>query len=312
VVRAGWSLVWRRLRLLGWLYALNLALGLFAAAPLASMIGPLLDHSLAADRLYHSFDLPTFAELLAEPAVTLSSVAAGSLLLAVVFLVLMLLLTGGILKVYNEDRTFTTGEFFAAGGEFFWRFLRLMIFLLVVLVPIVLINQGFRHWSDSLADRYAPPAAGMFVNGAGKLLVLFLLMAVRLWFDMAEVQAVAEGEYAMRRSLARAGRLTWRNFGSLFWIYFPLSLLTWVGTAVILWVWIKFVPHRAIAASFLLTQAIIFLWILTRLWQRASETLWYQQRAPSPAVPPEIVPISVTPPAPPILEPETPAEAPSN
>ena len=312
MLRAGWSLVWRRQRLLWWVYALSLTLGLFAAVPLASMIGPLLNNSLAADRLYHSLDLTTFVELLMQPAVTLGSIAEGSVLLAVVFLVLMLLLTGGILKVYNQDRTFTTGEFFAAGGEFFWRFLRLIIFLLLALVPIALINQGFHHVSDSLADRYAAPGAGVGVNLAGKLLALFLLMAVRLWFDMAEVRAVAEGEYAMRRALARAARLTWRNFGALFWIYFRLSLLTWVGTAAILWVWIEWVPHTAIARSFLATQAIIFLWILTRLWQRASETLWYQQRAPSPAVPPETVPISVSPPAPSILEPEAPAEAPSS
>ena len=101
-------------------------------------------------------------------------------------------------------------------------------------------------------------------------------MAVRLWFDMAEVRAVTEDEYAMHRSLIRTFRLTWRNFRPLFWIYSRLSLLALLGSALALWVGIELVPHQDVGTVFLLTQAVIFLWILSRLWQRSSEILWYQ------------------------------------
>jgi hypothetical protein len=286
VLRAGWGLIWRRRRLLWWIYLVSLGLAFLATLPLVSMIGPVLDNSLASDRLYHAFDFGFFVELLARPEVSTPAAALASLLAGVVFLVLMLLFTGGVLKVYNEDRTFTTGEFFGACGQYFWRFVRLVILLLIVLVPVGLINAGFRAWSGSLADRLASPAPSVAMNVAGKLLVLFLLMAVRVWFDMAEVRAVAEDEYAMRRTFVGSFRLTWRNFGSLFWIYFAPSLLAWVGTAAGLWVWVEHVPHQAVTLAFLITQVIILLWIVTRLWQRASETLWYQQNAPTALVAP--------------------------
>jgi hypothetical protein len=287
MLRAGWTLVWRRQRLLWWIYILSLGLSFVATQPLVTAVGPILDHSLAADRLYHSFDLGTLFDLLARPEIDTSVLAGAPILAVAVFLVLMLLFTGGILKVYQEDRTFTMGEFFGAGGQFFWRFVRLVIFLLIVLIPVALVNRGFKAWSDNLSDHFAQPAPHVVVNIAGKLAVLLLLMAVRIWSDMAEVGAVAEDEYAMRRSVVRAFHLTRNNLRYLLWLFFGPILVAAVGTTLLLWVWVRRIPHQAVTTSFLLSQAVILLWIFTRLWQRSSEVLWYQRHAPAVSLFPE-------------------------
>jgi hypothetical protein len=292
VLRAGWSLVWRRQRLLWWIYVVSLGLAFLATLPLMAMIGPVLDNSLASDRLYHAFDLGFLGELFGRPDVSAGSAALAAVLAVSVFLVLMVLFTGGVLKVYNEDRTFTTGEFFGACGQYFWRFVRLIVLLLIVLIPVGLLNAGIKAWSDGLAERIASPFPSLWVNGVGKLIMLLLMMSVRVWFDMAEVQAVAEDEYAMRRTFARSFRLTWRNFRSLFWIYFAPSVVVWVATGVGLWIWAAFVPHQAVSVTLLITQVIVFLWIFTRLWQRASETLWYQHHAPAPVAVPYAEPVT--------------------
>jgi hypothetical protein len=305
VLGAGWSLVWRRQRLLWWIYVLSLAFGWFAALPLESEISPVLDHSLASAPLYHGFGIGAFVGLMMSPGVDTQAPGTTASVLGVVFLVLMIFLTGGILRVYNEDRTYVTGEFFGACGQYFWRFVRLLVFLLFALIPPVLIYLAFHAWSGHLADKMANPAPSLVVGFGGTLLVLFLLMWVRLWFDMAEVIAVAENQYASRRAVARAFRLTWRNFGPLFWIYFRLSILAWLGTALCLWVWVRFIPAEGITRSFLITQAIVFLWILTRLWQRASETLWYQANGPVP----ERIPETYPPSEPLVLAAESPAGA---
>lgn len=279
MVGAGWSLVWRRQRLLWWVYLISLALGWFATLPLETTISPVLDHSLAAGSLYHGFSIASFTELTMSQAVSTQTAGTAATVFAVVFLIGMIFLTGGLLRVYNGDRTYLTGEFFGACGQYFWRFVRLLILFVVALIPPVLVYQVFHAWSGHLSDQFANPAPSLVVSFGGTLLVIFLLMWARLWFDMAEVIAVAENEYASRRAVARAFRLVWRNFRSLFWIYFRLSFLAWAGTVLFLWIWERFVPAEGIRRSFLLTQAIIFLWILTRLWQRASETLWYQANA---------------------------------
>jgi hypothetical protein len=264
---------------LWWIYVISLGLSFFATRPSVKAVGPILDNSLAADQLYHHFDLGALADLLARPEIDTQVLAGASMLAAVVFLVLMLLFTGGILRVYHEDRTFTTAEFFGAGGQYLWRFVRLMILLLIALIPVALLKWSFKAWSDSLSEHFARPAPSVTVNIVSSLLVLFLLGAVRLWFDMAEVEAVAEDEYAMRRSVVRAFRVAWNNLSSLFWLFFRPILAAALGTALVLWVWIRWVPHQAVTTSFLLGQTVILLWIFARLWQRASEVLWYQEHA---------------------------------
>ncbi len=304
MVGAGWGLVWRRQRLLWWVYFLSLVLGWFATLPMENTIGPVLDHSLAAGSLYHGFDFGAYAGLMMNPAVSMQAPGSAAISVGLIFLILMIFLTGGILRVYNEDRTYATGEFFGACGQYFWRFVRLVLFLFLALIPPVLVYQALHAWSNHLADQIANPTPSLVVSFGATLVVLFLLMWVRLWFDMAEVIAVAENEFASRRAIGRAFRLVWRNFGPLFWIYFRLSFLAWIGAALLLWVWVRLVPAEGITRSLVITQAIVFLWILTRLWQRASETLWYQANAPVPEAIPaetypplEILPLGGEPPA---------------
>jgi len=287
LVRAGARLVRRRQHLLWWVLAANLLLGVLGTLPAGLRISSVLDRSLAAERLFKGFDLPTFVELMANPEVGLSTQIPASLLFAVMFFGFMLFLTGGVLEEYRRDRGLRTSEFFRACGAYFWRWVRLLIFLLIALVPLGFLAYGIDEWSGRLATDARQDMLGFWVELAGALVLLFLLMALRLWFDLAQVRAVAENETRMRRNLLRSFPLTFGNFGLLFWIYLRISLVAWVGLVLAFWVWVKWVGPQSVGVSFLLGQGVVFLWLGTRLWQRASETLWYQRRFPATPVPPD-------------------------
>ena len=57
VIREGAHLLWRRQRVLWWLYGINLFLGLIGTLPTANNIGAVLNHSLAAEHLVKGFDV---------------------------------------------------------------------------------------------------------------------------------------------------------------------------------------------------------------------------------------------------------------
>ena len=179
VIRQGAQLLWRRQRVLWWLYGVNLFLGLIGTLPMANNVGAVLNHSLAAEHLVKGFDLSFLAELAAQPAHPFSVAAPVSILLAMAFSVLWLLFEGGILETYQRDRRLATSEFLEACGQMFWRFVRLFISMLIVLVPVVVAARGVKRWSDTLAD--SPRAMmGFWVEVAGLLILALLLMAVRL------------------------------------------------------------------------------------------------------------------------------------
>jgi hypothetical protein len=100
-----------------------------------------------------------------------------------------------------------------------------------------------------------------------------------LWFDMAEIIAVANDERRMHRALRRAARLLWNNFFSLLWLYLRIALVGLLLFAIGLRVWMMDLSPQSIILAFLLSQLMILLWVGTRLWQRASEALWYREYA---------------------------------
>jgi hypothetical protein len=281
VVSAGAKLVWRRQRILWWVYAVNLLLALMATLPVAATLGRVLNRSLAAERLYKGFDLAVLIELLHQPGVSVRAQVPGSFLFSLIFFLFMLFLTGGVLETYHLDRAISTGDFFQACGAFFWRFVRLLVILLILLAPIALAFARVLRWAGRLSSDAPQAALGFWVGVSGMMVTLFLLMAVRLWFDMAQVCAVGENESAMRRTLVRGFKLVFGNFASLLWICLRILLVAVVGLALALIVWIKFVRPEWVAVSFLFGQGVILVWLAARLWLRASEMVWYLRRDPA-------------------------------
>jgi hypothetical protein len=277
---AGWRLVWQTQRVLWWIYAVNLVLGFLSATAFALKLRSVLDHSQAAQHLYQGFDLAYFAELVANPGVQMSARPASALGFAAVFFVFMLFATGGILDTYVRNRALVPGEFFQACGAFFWRFVRLLLWLMLFVVPLGLLVREITRWSRHVSGHFAPEQLGFAVQVVGLGFVLLVLAIVRLWFDMAQVRAVIEDERRMACNLGRAFRLILVNFTELFWMYLRPSLLAWSGTALAIGFWIKLTAPHHTGFSFLVGQFIAVLWVLARLWQRASQVIWYQRQRP--------------------------------
>src|SRR5271165_1874618 len=193
LVAAGAALVWRRQRVLWWVYAVNLVLGLLGAAGARTQLDHLLRYSLAGESLTKGFDLGMFFELVNVPAANLMRSASRSFLFALLFPLFMLFVTGGILAVYREDRKFTAGEFFAASGAFFWRFVRLVVFSLVPFGLLGAAFSGVRKLSDYLGDRATPAQTGFYILLAGATVVVLLVLFVRRWSEFTSASAESPG-----------------------------------------------------------------------------------------------------------------------
>jgi hypothetical protein len=267
--------VWRRQRIVWWIWFVDLILALASSIPLLHRIGAVTDHSLAAQRLVNGFDWGTYSELLSTPDVNFGSAFPESTAAVLVFFVFMLFMTGGLLASYNNDYKLSTRDFFASCGAFLWRCVRLFLFLAIIAGAIMYGGHAVLHWGGRLINDAGGEKTGYWVALFAIVLTTFVMMSVRLWFDMAQVHAVVEDERAMRRSLKSAFKLTFSNFGSLFWLYCRISFLAWLGLAIGLWVWTRLSGATAI----IMLEAVLLWWVGNRMWQRASEVAWYQRFA---------------------------------
>ncbi len=284
VLGEGFQRVWHYQRVLWWIFFINLLFALFGSMPALTKLQG-IGHSVRSQRLTNVFDYGAFSELTSNPEVDPFSAQGGSLHFAFVFFFFMLFLTGGILEAYRADRRLTTREFFEACGAYFWRWIRLLIFMLIVMIPIVLLGRGVSKLFSKLALESPDEKFAYWVLFGGMLLVAFLWMCVRLWFDMAQVRAVVEEEYGMWRNTRQSFNLTFGNFGSLFWLYFRLSFIWWVIFGLGFWIWTKMPPGR-FEWTIVVLEFVILTGFGTRLWQRASEMVWYQRRFLAPVAAP--------------------------
>ena len=286
LIAQGWQRIAGQKRVIFWAYFINLAVGHLAGRLAGKFFGTALDGSLTSERLVHG-DLGVFFDLLRRPGVTLDPLTRGSWFLAVLFAIFMLFYDGGVIASYRGFLPLTMAEFFAACGAAFWRFVRLTIFMLIALIPVGIAGAVVQATAAALRDA-GREHAWFYVSMFGFLVLWLLAAFVRLWFDLAQVRAVVDEEFAMRKTVFRAGGQLMRNLRRLYGAYLALSLVSFAVLFVGVWLWLKVPPERTFV-SFLIGQVIVLGWIIPRFWQRAAETAWYESQpllAVQPSEPP--------------------------
>ena len=284
---SGASLVWGRQRVLWLIYVVNFALAYFATRGTNERIAAILDHSLAAGQLVNGFNVGALGSLAANPESPFGGSISASLSGAILFTIFTIFATGGILATYYSGQRLHAGAFFEACGHHFWRFVRLTIYLLIALIPVSILAEITHRVYDRIDKQSPSPMRAVHFLEVAVVVILLLLICIRLWFDMAQVIAVAEDERRIRKALRRSATLMRHNFLSLYWLYLRVSLVSWIVFAIGLHIWMTHLRPESIFAPFLLSQFLIISWQGCRLWQRASECIWYRehQRAEAVATP---------------------------
>jgi hypothetical protein len=266
-------------------FAVNLILGGLGASGIARAAGNALHHSLASEKLANGFDLGMFLELVSQPDVKLFSHSGGIFIFACLYFLFLLFIMPGVIAAYFEDRRLATGEFFAAAGNFFWAFVRLALWSVIPFILVSLLYQGVDGLATYVGERAIADQAGFYILVIGCIPVLLLFVWVRLWFDLAQVRAVALNQHNTRRDAAQAFRWALRRTWPTYWAYIGVSALVWLATAVALLLW-RIVPPRAVPITFLLLEIIMLAHIFGRLWQKACATTWYRMNPEPVAIEP--------------------------
>lgn len=292
----GWDRVMRNKRYIVWFYLLNVVLAWLGAAAFNNQAHDFLDHSLNSDRLVNGFDLPVFVEMLAQPEFgSVHAVAGPSLHFALLFFLLSVLFVPGVLQGYASTYRLPREDFFRACGRNLWRFIRLLIVAGIVmgLVAVALFGvQGavVKKAGESTNEMLAPE-----VQFAG-LAVIFLVMTVlRIWFDLALADVVLSDQRAVRRSIGKGFRHTWRSLGRLLGGYVITTIMAAIILLGGLWVWMKLVSPSSIVGAILVSQLMLFLLLIPRFWQRGIAVTYYLRNMVEPIPVQSFSPAPVTP-----------------
>jgi hypothetical protein len=322
LLSAGAGLLWRRQSVLCWLFAVNVVLGRLGTWSAGETLNGALGYSLAGNQLLKGFDVGMLYEVIRLPGTNFLQSRFAAYGCAILFAVFVLFVSGGILEAFRQDRKLNSGDFFAASGAFFWRFVRLTLFMLVPFAFLGFAYPQVRSWSESLGDKAVADQVGVVILAAGVVVLGILALCVRMWFDIAKVRMVAESERGAWDAMWKALDITFRHLGTLLWMYVRISVVAAITLLVGFLIWTK-LPPTATPAIFILLEFILLSQLAVRLWQLASVTEWYRRYAevvpaeltiyqpqPEEVIEPAETPALPEPDLPPLREPETPpAEA---
>jgi hypothetical protein len=303
LLSSGWSMVGRNKRYIVWFYLLNLTLAEFGTAAFRSQAHEILDHSLQSDRLVHGLSVGVLTEMFARPEFGPTKASTmPAMYFALLFFVGTALLLPGVLQGYASSYRLPREDFFRACGRNLWRFIRLMIVAGIVMGIVAGVLFGIRGALVTKAGESTNELLSFYVSMTG-LAVIFLVMSVlRIWFDLAQADVVLSDQRAVRKSIGKAFRHTWRGVGRLLASYVVTTIVAAIVLVGGLWVWINFVPSASVAGAFVVSQLTLLLLLIPRFWQRGIAVSYYQRHMVAPIEVQAFTPAPVT--APVVNEPE--------
>jgi hypothetical protein len=232
---------------------------------------------LYAGKLLHGFDLVVFFELIARPEFgPVQAWVWPAVDLAILFFLATMLLLPGVLLGYASDRRLPRGEFFRACGDNIWRFVRLFLLFALIAVPISAILGAAQNALVKAADQGSNERLPFLIQLAGMGITFLVLTAIRIWFDLAQIQVVVADQGKVRKSIVAALRGVKGYRIRLLASYVSIAILAGIVLVVGVWFWIRIVPAASVAAAFIVGQAILLLLLAARFWQRACAVAFYR------------------------------------
>ena len=314
LLSGGLDMVRHNKRYIVWFYVLNVFLGLLGTVAFVNQAGTILDHSLHADRLLHGLDLGALIEMIVQPEYGPTIVSRlPAVCFALLFLFATALFLPGVLQGYASTYRLPRDEFFRACGRNLWRFIRLMIVAGIVMIPLTTALFSLHGVLEKKAAESTNELLLPEVRLAGLVVIFLVMAAVRIWFDLAQVDIVMSDQRVVRRSIGLSFRHTWRNLGRLLGSYVMTTVVALIILVAGVWAWSRFVPPASVRGAFLVSQLTLLLLLIPRFWQRGVVVTYYLQNMVEPiaVVPftpaPVEVPVMNEPVAAPVM-PSPPAE----
>lgn len=283
LLSGGLSRVRHNKRYIFWFYGLNVALAWFGAGAFNSQVHQILDHSLHAERLVNGFDLGVLYEMLVRPEFgpTIAS-AAPAMHFAFFFLLLTALFLPGVLQGYASTYRLPREIFFRTCGRNLWRFLRLMIVAGIVMGIFAGVMFGIHSALLKAAEESTNELLPFYVSMASLLVIFLVMTTLRIWFDLAQTDAVLSDQPAVRRSILAGFLHAWRSLGSLLGSYLVSTMVAAIVLLAGLWAWMKFVPPASVFGAVVVSQLTLLLLLIPRFWQRGMAVTYYLQNMVEP------------------------------
>jgi hypothetical protein len=299
--------------LIVWLWLVSVAVTLPLTWVMSESIQSSLGGSLVSDKLGEGFDMGWFGEFESgakgiettfTPTVTgagafynnLEAWFSGSLFqmypglvgLGILFALLWALFLGGVLERYSgSEGMFNLSRFFATGGRFFFRFVRLAVISGVLYYLVYRLGGWLLGWVETSTLDVSVETTVLARLILAAVVISFLLTLVNMVFDYAKIATFKEDRRSMVLAAFRGIGLVFSNPLKTMGLYYALVA---VGV-VLLFFYSSIAPgvqqstSASILLAFLVGQGFLVAKLMLRLWFYGGQMALYEILTTMPVVP---------------------------
>lgn len=264
-------------RMLFILYFANILMALIFALPFFSALKSSAGNSDFLNGLLDGFDYTVYSNLMYYSGKAFNVLTGGIKWLILAYFLLSVFLTGGIIRILNDDK-FTTASFFGASAHSFFRFLGLsviivlfqVIFLLLIFVPAgMYIGKNFSEFQSELTVYYIGfSALGLYT---------FIFLLISMIGDYGKFYLELNNSFNVFKGFWGGVKYVFKHFLKTYVLYLTLLFLPVVIMYVYLYLEqdMKMATGIGILLVFLMQQAFILLRIFLRTWILSSQLMVY-------------------------------------
>ena len=267
-------------------YTVILFLGLVVAIPFFFGLKSAGGMTISPAKLLKEFDYTSFVEIMKNHGEEIRSSITQGAWIVLLFIVLSIFLTGGILRTLRQGhKKFGLYNFFAGCGKFFYRFLRLSLYSLVVhfllaliiYIPFaIIVSAGFNHSFTEKTIFY------IFLAFAGIHLLLGVYFVVIT--DYARFILVTRDSRKALKSLWQSAKFVSSKFLGTYFLFILLMIVPFLFFYLYFFITdrVEFTTGIMILALFIIQQ--IFIWIRSafRIWTFSSQLNYFVMYNPEP------------------------------
>jgi hypothetical protein len=294
ILRSGLSRVMHNKRYIFWFWVLNLTLAEFATAAFRQNAHAILDHTLYAKGLVNGFNVGVFGEMLFKPEFgSIDAVRYPAAYFGFLFFLATALFLPGVFSGYASTYRLPREEFCRACGRNLWRFIRILIIAGIVMGIVAGVLLAANGAIAQKAEDSTNEKLSFELQIAGLAVIFLIMTALRIWFDLAEVNTVLDDQRSVRKSISLAFRHTSLGLARLITSYVIVTIIAALFLTAGLWIWMKFVSPDNVFGAIVIGQITLFLLLIPRFWQRGIAVSYWQQNMLTPVVvmqPVELVP----------------------
>jgi len=266
--KIGWTNLFSNKRMWLFLYLANLLFALAVAVPIKSWFASAAKHSLIINNSLAGFDFTFISDMLNQYGNSIPVLNNQFLMIIVLYSLLSILLSAGIIYVFFKNEKFSFGNFGRGSFKYFWRYLRLGIYTLIVNGLLLYLIFKLFSWLSGGLNIFEMESDAVLISSfkIAAPILLFFFILIKLVQDFTKIEIIHSDEKLLIKPIAYTIKKIASNLFAFLGLYF-LNIIIAVGFIALYFLIKQLIPNNSstLIPLFLFSQLFVLLRIALKL-----------------------------------------------